>query len=310
MWGVYMGSNFRNYINSFVFETELPGSGISVSFRPVTTGQIKKLLLYETTDDAMAIETALDEMINECVIKPEKFNTRDLYIQDRFYLLVEIRKATRGATYQFQTVCTSCGSQSQQNINLSNLPVTKLTLQKRSIEIKPEVKETPMVKTPNKPKKGKLVVKTEEEPEEENIVVVEETPTPTKTIDWDIVELNDNISIRMTLVTRDLQKQAYDMFKSKHPDIEKVGDVERTLEMTTLLFALCIKGIITPEGEESDVSLEEKMFLLDNIQQSEYEKISKWFEDSDFGIDFSFDATCVHCGFKERRGVPVENFFY
>jgi uncharacterized protein (UPF0179 family) len=303
-----MGSNFRSYINSYVFETDLPGSGMSVSFKPVTTGQIKKLLLYETTEDPMAIETALDDMINECVVKPDGFNTHDLYIQDRFYLLVEIRKATRGATYQFQTMCTSCDSQSQQNINLSSLPVTKLTKKKKTIEI--EAKELPIVKPTSKQKKGKLVSKIDEDDIEEKIVVLEETTKPTKTIDWDIVELNDNISVRMTLVTRELQKQAYDIFKSKHTDIAKIGDVEKTLEMTTILFALCIKGIITPEGEDTDVPLEEKIFLLDNIQQSEHEKISKWFEDNDFGIDFSFDAVCAHCGFKERRGVPVENFFY
>lgn len=302
-----MGSNFRSYINSYVFETDLPGSGMSVSFKPVTTGQIKKLLLYETTEDPMAIETALDDMITECVVKPEKFDTRSLYLQDRFFLLVEIRKATRGATYQFQTVCTSCGSQSQQNINLSNLPVTKLTKKNKIVEI--ETKEITSIKPVSKPKKGKLVSKIDDEDNIEE-KPKEEKPKDTKTVDWDVVVLNDNISVRLVLVTRELQHQAFEIFKSKHVDIEKVGEIERTLEMTTLLYALCIKGIITPEGEETDVPLEEKIFLLDNIQQSEQEKISNWFENNDFGIDFSFDTTCAHCGFKERKGVPVENFFY
>jgi hypothetical protein len=305
-----MSSNFRSYINSYVFETDLPGSGTSVSFKPVTTGQIKKLLLYETTEDPMAIETALDDMINECVVKPEGFNTQSLYLQDRFFLLVEIRKATRGATYQFQTVCTSCGSQSQQNINLSNLPVTKLTKRNKIVEL--EIKETPPPKTISKPKKGKLISKIDDEEDsiEETAVELEEKSKSHKTIDWDIVKLNDNISVRLILVTRELQHKAFEIFKSKHTDIEKVSEIERTLEMTTLLYALCIKGIITPEGEETNIPLEEKVFLLDNIQQSEQEKISKWFEDNDFGIDFSFDTVCAHCGFKEHKGVPVENFFY
>ena len=304
-----MSSNFRSYINSYVFETDLPGSGMSVSFKPVTTGQIKKLLLYETTDDPMAIETALDEMINECVVTPEGFNVQNLYIQDRFFLLVEIRKATRGANYQFQTMCTSCGSQSQQNINLSNLPVTRLSKKQKTVEV--EIKETPPHKTTSKPKKGKLVSKIDDEDSiDEKIIALDEKPKSTKNVAWDIVELNDNISVRLLLVTRDLQKRAYDTFKSKHPDFTKISELERTVDITTLLYALCLKSIITPEGEDDDLPLEEKVFLLDNIPQSEHEKISNWFENNDFGIDFSFDTLCAHCGYKERKEVPVENFFY
>lgn len=293
-----MSSNFKKYVNSFVFETELPGAGIEISFKPVTTGQIKKLLLYETTDDPIAIESALDDLIEECVIKPEGFNVKDLYIQDRFYLLVEIRKATRGASYSFATACASCGSQTQQVINLSNLPVTKLNKMSFSTDM---IKVIPI---PTRPKKGKLVEKVDEKPLTEQ---VKASTTPTE---WDVVKLNDNISVRVELVTRNLQQTAYDLFKAKHADISKVSDIEKTLEITTLLYALCIKSIITPEGEETGLPLEEKIFLLDNIQQSEQEKISKWYDTNDFGIDFSFPVKCAQCGYTEKKEVPVENFFY
>jgi hypothetical protein len=286
-----MGSNFKNYLNTFVFDTDLPGSGQNVSFHPVTTGQLKRLLLYETTDDPLAIETALDELIEECIIKPEGLKAKDLYVQDRFYLMVEIRKATRGATYQFQTTCTSCGSQTQQNINLSSLPVTTL-----SKVVKKDVKAlTPATKQ----RKGKLVEKTEEPK------VVETKPTA----DWNVVKLNDNISLRLDLVTRKLQQDAFDLFKANHPDMSKVSDIERTLDVATLLYAMAIKSVITPDGEE-ELSLEDKVFLLDNIQQSEQEKISKWYDDHDFGIDFSFNVKCAQCGFEEKKEVPVDSFFY
>lgn len=289
-----MGSNFRNYINTFVFDTELPGSGLQVSFRPVTTGQIKKLLLYETSQDPLSIETALDELIEDCVIKPEGFKVKDLYIQDRFYLMVEIRKATRGSSYSFQSICASCGSQTQQNINLSNLPLTKLNKHTKSIETK---KVTPSVKV----KKNKLVEKTDETPT---------TPIIEQEInEWDVVKINDNISVRLSLVTRALQQEAFDLFKVNHPNVDNISDIEKTLDITTLLYALSIKSVITPEGEE-ELPLEEKVFLLDNIQQQEQEKISKWYDNNDFGIDFSFGVICTHCGYKEKKAVPVESFFY
>lgn len=289
-----MSSNFRNYINTYVFETDLPGSGVSVSFRPVTTGQIKKLLLYETTNEPTAMESALDEMIGECVVKPENFKISDLYIQDRFYLLVEIRKATRGATYNFQTECTSCGSQTQQSINLSSLPVTKLNKStKKQESIRPMV---------NKQKKNRLVEKTD------NVEIMSPEPEITE---WDVVKLNDNISVRLSLVTREMQKTAFSLFMNKHGNnIDNVSDVEKTIDITTTLYALCVTGIITPEGEENDLPLEERIFLLDNIQQSEQDKISQWFDSNDFGIDFSFDVRCSHCGYTEKKAVPVENFFY
>lgn len=297
-----MGSNFRNYINSFVFDTELPGSGINVSFRPVTTGQIKKLLLYETSEDPLSIESALDDMITECVVKPDNFDIRKQFIQDRFYLLVEIRKATRGATYNFQTICTSCGSQSQQAVNLSDLTVTKLDKAPTKVVI--EEKKEPVV-TVVKPKKGRLVEKEEEEIKPK---VISKTPV-VKTEEWDVVQLNDNISVRLKLVTREMQQLSHDIFKEKYKN-KDVSEIEKTIDIATTLYALAISGVITPEGEETNLPLDEKIFLLNNIQQSEQDKISKWFEDNDFGIDFSFDVKCKHCDFTERRVVPVENFFY
>jgi len=283
-------SSFKDYLNTYVFETELPGSGDTISFKPVTTGQIKKLLLYETSNDPMSIEDSLDDLINECVIKPNDFDVRKLYLQDRFYLLVEIRKATRGNLYGFQTECTSCGSQTQQMLKLSELTVTTLT---KKVEKKSE-------EVINKQTKKRSLV----EKKKEYIKV------PTISIDgWDIVKLNDNISVRLSLVTRNMQKQAIDMINDKHKG-EDISEIQKTLELTTVLYGLSIKSIITPEGEEDNLPLEDKIFLLDNIQQSEQEKISEWYDKNEFGIDFSFDVECAQCHYKEKKAVPVENFFY
>ena len=96
--------DFRNYLNVYEFNTTLPGSGEEVTFRPITTGQLKKLLIYENETDPMVIEGALDDLISSCIVN-EDFNINDLYLQDRFFLLVEIRKKSKGENYSFQYNC-------------------------------------------------------------------------------------------------------------------------------------------------------------------------------------------------------------
>ena len=118
-------SDFKNYLNTFVFDTVLPGSGKTIKFKPITTGQLKNMLLYQDVEDAGKIELALDQLITECVVS-EDFDINDLYLQDRFFLLVEIRKCSKGNVYSFQAKCGSCDSQTMINITLNNLIVNKL----------------------------------------------------------------------------------------------------------------------------------------------------------------------------------------
>jgi hypothetical protein len=117
--------DFKNYLNAYDFETVLPGSGETVKFKPITTGQLKRLLVFENENDPMVIEGALDQLIASSVIS-EGFNMDNLYLQDRFFLLVEIRKCSKGDSYQFQYTCSECKSQTIQNIKLSELEVKKM----------------------------------------------------------------------------------------------------------------------------------------------------------------------------------------
>lgn len=114
--------SFKNYLNVYEFETKLPGSGETVKFKPLTTGNIKKLLIYENNTDEMDIENALDDIITSSVVS-EGFDIKELYLQDRFFLLVEIRKKTKGEKYRFEHTCPKCNSQSIQVINLDSLPI-------------------------------------------------------------------------------------------------------------------------------------------------------------------------------------------
>ena len=118
--------DFRNYLNVYEFETVLPGSGETVKFRPITTGQLKQLLVYENETNPIVVEKALDETLITSSVISEGFNINNLYLQDRFFLLVEIRRKSKGDNYQFEYVCPECKSQSVQNVKLNELKVTSI----------------------------------------------------------------------------------------------------------------------------------------------------------------------------------------
>jgi hypothetical protein len=271
--------DFKKYVNAYEFETVLPGNGKTITFKPITTGQIKRLLLYETSNDADSIEKSLDNVITECVID-EGFNIDELYLQDRFYLLLDLRKATKGNTYSFQSKCSKCDSQSAQNINLSKLTVKKL--------------EMPLAKKIVKPIAKKGVKPVEE-------IIPEEI-----TEDWNIVKLNDNLKIRLSHITRGVQKAIRKYLEEN----KTLTDQQKEIEEATLLYSFAIISVITPEGEEGDLTIDDKIYLVDNIPQGEVDLISKWFESHDFGVDFSFEVICAHCQNVEKKVIPLDNFFF
>jgi len=277
-------SDFKRYLNMYVFESELPSDGSIVKYKPITTGQIKKLLLYETADDTDTIEEALDDLINECVIYPENFDVKSLYLQDRFYLLVEIRRATKGSHYTFQTKCPKCDSQTMHSINLGDLPLKKL--------------DKGIVKKKTQPpnKKGKKPV----------ITFVEEDSNSVD--DWNVVQINDKLSVRLDLLTRNAQLKALYMLKDMTNESE-LTDIQKTIMLSTIMNAVCIKSVIIPEGEQ-EISTKDAIYLLDNLTQDEMSKIVNWFESKDYGLDFTMKIKCEHCDEESVREIPLDNFFY
>ena len=113
-------SNYKKYLNAYEFEVTPPGSGETVRFKPLSTGQIKKLLVHENDNDPRVVETVLDEMISNAVISPE-FDIDKLYLQDRFFLLVELRKKSKGTKYQFRWKCPECETQNLGNVDISKM---------------------------------------------------------------------------------------------------------------------------------------------------------------------------------------------
>lgn len=271
-------SDFKNYLNTFVFDTVLPGSGEVIKFKPITTGQLKNMLLYQDVDDAMKIEEALDQLITECVTS-ENFDINNLTLQDRFFLLVEIRKCSKGNNYSFQIKCPSCESQSIININLNNLTVTKS---------KAFLKDDKIDLVSTSVKKSKKEVKED------------------KSIIFDpFVTLENKLKIELSFPTRGMQKKAFELFD----DDKKLTEVQRNIEMLSYVQAMSIKSITTPDGDVN-TSFEDALYLLNNIRQMDQEKITEWFNNNEFGLDFSFSQKCPHCGTESKRDIPLEDFFF
>ena len=243
-------SDFKKYLNRYVFDTVLPGSGKKIEFKPITTGQMKQLLAYENETDPGKIEEILDDLIEECVID-EKFDIKQQYIQDRFFLMVEMRKYTKGSVYQFEYKCPDCESQSLQTVDINKLKVTKL-------------------------KKGKKS---------------------------NTVSIDDNISIDMDYPTRQNQIDAYTLL-----NLEEFSTGRQQSELGVALTAATITSITTPEGTQTDVPLEDRVYLLDNITQEMYEKIGEWTKS--FGIDFIVKIKCPQCTHSQTIDIPPENFFF
>jgi predicted nucleic-acid-binding Zn-ribbon protein len=242
-------SDFKQYLNSYKFDCVLPGSGKKITFKPITTLQMKNLLTYEKEQNPMVLENAMDDLIKSCVVD-EGFDPKELYLQDRFYLLVEIRKKTKGELYKFSIKCPKCNSQSLNVINLDGLKVKMI----------------------NKEASNR-------------------------------VQLNENIAVDLQITTRKMQDEAYKYAQPKENDIKSLTN------FMIATYAKSVIRIVTPEGEE-DISFEDKIFLLENITQGEYTKITDWFEENDFGVDFTFKMECKHCDYSEDMSVPMSDFFF
>jgi hypothetical protein len=283
-----MSENFKRYLNMYEWETTLPGSGKKIKYKPITTGQIKRLLLYNEVYDENVVENALDELISECVVT-EGFNVKDLYLQDRFFLMVEIRCVTKGYKYMFPSKCSKCNSQTQQTIDLSKLPVKPLIKDENIVE---------QVVKPMTDKKGRLIVVDDKKSENKVKQVEEKKP-------WNYIKINDNLAITMKILTRSMQEKIYELLKDK-----KLNEIETQIESGMYGYAIVIENIITPDGAESDLTFEDKLYFIENLTPNEKDKIDEWLEKNTFGLDFKFKVKCVHCGDEAEKVIPLNDFFY
>ena len=111
--------NLDKYLSIYQNKCELPGIGGEVTFSPLTTNDVKKLLVYEDSEDPIIGEEILDNIIQSAV--SSDIDVDSLYLQDRYFLFFEIRKATKGTKHSYQYQCPQCNNQSLQQIDLENI---------------------------------------------------------------------------------------------------------------------------------------------------------------------------------------------
>lgn len=246
-----MSVNLVQYLNKYVYEYTVKETEEVLKFNPITTGQIKGLLTYENDENISAMELMMDDLIRGCV-ETEGFDLDTLTIQDRFDLLLEIRKKTKGDRYTFIIECPKCKTETINNVDLSALK---------------------MVPYPNPLDK--------------------------------IVKISDTLSIELDFVRRGVQKQAFDIADK----MTSSTDRQKLVEITTNIYALSMIKFITPNGEISDSSLEDKKKLLDALSSDTYDIINKWYEDNSYGTDFEYEVKCNSCDYKKTRAIPITSFF-
>lgn len=133
-----MSKQFYNYLNVYEFEFKLPGSGDIIKFKPLVTNQMKQLLQYEDETDPIKVSEALDKLISSAVVS-ENFDINEMYLRDRFALLIELRKKSKGEYYEFKFKCPDCGSQVLSNVNLDNLEVKEKDVDTGVINVTDEI---------------------------------------------------------------------------------------------------------------------------------------------------------------------------
>ena len=110
-------------MNVFEFSCILPGSGKRIRYKPMTVKALKSMLTQEgDISSAEAFTEMFDKLFNHCVLN-EDFDPTNLFVFDRYVLLFEIRKHTKGETSEFQLKCPECKSQSVQKIDFEDIEI-------------------------------------------------------------------------------------------------------------------------------------------------------------------------------------------
>jgi hypothetical protein len=131
-----MASKYDKWLN-YVYECILPGSKEMVKFQPFKTRNLKRFLIVD--DSLGSMESAIDDVMKDCIIAnedtEEKLPVEKMYIPDRFFLLMEIRKKSKGNNYKFTYTCDKCNSQSVQIVDLNVLKVKEPSEYEAEIKI-------------------------------------------------------------------------------------------------------------------------------------------------------------------------------
>ncbi len=129
-----MSYNYKKYLKTYETTIETPGSKEKLTLRPLTTNDMKKLLVYENENDPLVAEKILDEILTDTVTN-EDYNVDNQYIQDRYFTFIKLREVTKGSIYKFPYKCKGCELKTGQSIDLSKLNIKPMEVKEDKVKL-------------------------------------------------------------------------------------------------------------------------------------------------------------------------------
>jgi len=248
--------DFRDYLNVFEFDIVLPGTGEKLKIKPLTIGGIKQILTYDVDTLTPGMLTEMFDKIIMQSVTTKGFDPLELYLQDRYFLVLEIRKKTKGESIEYNMTCPKCKSQSQQKIDFDLI----------------------------------------------------ETKSMPKNIDYN-VKITPDITIRMKHLIRSEEKEIFDLWDTFRKEKVYSNEKEADADLSFLLEAQCIDAIITPQGEQENITIIDKKYLIENIPQTLWKEVNNWKEKNNFGPEMIIKVKCPHCSFESSQNIEDTDFF-
>lgn len=129
----------------------------------------------------------------------------------------------------------------------------------------------------------------------------------------DCIELNDDIDYKIML-----DKKSYiEMRYLKRKDLTEMlkyekkmkynNELEKKVNMAFLAYASSIKSISFEGKTDENLTLDDKVYFLDNVSENILTRIADWTSKNDFGISLEFDNICPHCGHNKKIKVSTED---
>jgi hypothetical protein len=276
-----------NHLNVYKFEGNLLSDPeVAFSFVPMNVSQLKKILQHG--DDEKKIEAELDEILASNVMVDNKpCDPLELYIEDRFWILFNMRLKSRGETLDTTYKCPGCSQVIPLPIDLTELEIVegKGSQLNTNVSLNQHVSLT----LDNIRRKDILILDEWHEAREEQKENVPEEPEETEDDTTNEVE------------------------ESQETDDNPVDNI-------LSLYGLMIKKIkispsVSPSEqpkapiERSDLSLDEKVMFLNMLNEIDYEKMKEWAEENYFGVKVNIKIKCPVCKETSEEVLNIGNFF-
>jgi hypothetical protein len=106
------------------YDMIIPSTGETVTYRPYVVKEEKLLLIAMESQDEKQIETAVMNIIEECIESP--ININELTTFDVEFMFVTLRAKSVGEGIQLSPKCSSCEEVNEIKVNLDDVTVANL----------------------------------------------------------------------------------------------------------------------------------------------------------------------------------------